>query len=423
MEEPIQFVDLRAQHDEVREEIDRAISALIDSSAFIGGQHVADFESAFAAYVGTREAVAVANGTDALWLALEVAGVRAGDAVITAPNTFIATAEAMTRLGAVPLFVDVDPVSFNLDPQELRALLEEQCWQDDSGQVIHQTSGRRIGAIVPVHLYGMVAEMGSIRDIAQAYGIPIVEDACQAHGARYWLNGAWQRAGTFGVAAAFSFYPSKNLGAMGDAGAVVTDDPEAAQYMRWLRDHGSSERYVHPLANGWNSRLDAMQAAVLTIKLRHLDRWNEQRRAAASYYREVLANLPLQLPAELPRTEHVYHLFIVRLSQRERLRHELQRRGIGTGIHYPIPLHLQKAYAYLGLGPGTYPHAESSARTILSLPMHPHLRREHVERVGAACAAILTAVNRKPATRRNQKSATAPLPPIQPPAFPSTSLE
>lgn len=423
MEEPIHFVDLRAQHEEVREEIDRAIASIIDASAFIGGQAVADFEAAFAAFVGAREAIAVANGTDALWLALEVAGVRAGDAVVTVPNTFIATVEAITRLGAEPLFVDVDPATFNLDPQQLRLLLEEQCWQDDDGRLIHRSSGRRVGAIVPVHLYGQVAEMRSILEIAQTFQIPVVEDACQAHGARYWLNGGWQQAGAFGVAAAFSFYPGKNLGAMGDAGAVVTDDPEAAQYMRWLRDHGSSEKYLHPLANGWNSRLDALQAAVLTIKLGQLERWNEQRRAAAKLYREVLSSVPLGLPAEMPGAEHVYHLFVVRSAQRERLRHELQARGIGAGIHYPIPLHLQKAYAYLGLGPGTYPHAESCARTILSLPMHPHLQPGQIERVGAACAAILATGERKPAARPGLKPVTAPLPPVLPPAFPSASLE
>ena len=407
MEEHIHFVDLRAQHEEVRHDIDTAIKTIIDNSSFIGGDHVAEFESAFAAFVGTKEAVAVANGTDALWLALIAAGVGSGDAVITVPNTFIATVEAITRAGAEPLFVDVSPETFNLDPQLLRAFLEEECSQDDEGNVIHTASGRRIAAILPVHLYGMAAEMGPIGAISAEYDIPVVEDACQAHGARLRLDGEWRKAGTFGTAAAFSFYPGKNLGAMGDGGAVVTNDPEAAQLMRMLRDHGSVEKYVHPVANGWNSRLDALQAAVLTIKLRRLEAWNEQRREAAQHYRRVLADLPLVLPSEMTDAEHVYHLFVVRTPHRAHLQQKLQARNIHTGLHYPIPLHLQEAYAYLGLGPGSFPVSEEHASTILSLPMHPHLTHAEIERIGEACAAILAAVD-QPLTPDATTEVTAP---------------
>lgn len=397
MDKEIHFVDLRAQHEEVRNEIESAVSAIIDNSAFIGGRYVSEFEEAFATYVGTRQAVGVANGTDALWLGLVAVGVGKGDAVITVPNTFIATVEAITRTGAEPVFVDVDPHTFNLNPQLLRSFLEEQCRREDDGRVIHQASGRRIAAIVPVHLYGMVAEMNLIGAIADEYELAVVEDACQAHGASYEVDGHWKRAGTFGRAAAFSFYPGKNLGAMGDAGAVVTDDPEAAQFMRWLRDHGSSEKYLHPLANGWNSRLDALQAAVLTIKLRRLDDWNQQRQEAANNYRRVLGDLPLDLPFEPANVEHVYHLFVVRVRQRDLFRQQLHARGIATGIHYPIPLHRQKAYAYLGLEPGTFPVSEVNARTILSLPMHPHLSAQQIERVGDACAAVLATMDAQPA--------------------------
>lgn len=378
MEEPIHFVDLRAQHEEVREEIDRAIASIIDASAFIGGQAVADFEAAFAAFVGAREAIAVANGTDALWLALEVAGVRAGDAVVTVPNTFIATVEAITRLGAEPLFVDVDPATFNLDPQQLRLLLEEQCWQDDDGRLIHRSSGRRVGAIVPVHLYGQVAEMRSILEIAQTFQIPVVEDACQAHGARYWLNGGWQQAGAFGVAAAFSFYPGKNLGALGDAGAITTSDDELAQTLRALRNYGSHEKYKN-LYQGVNSRLDEIQAALLRVKLKHLDAQTEHRRLIARLYRQGIDNPAIRLPDCAVEEQHVWHLFVVRCGEREALQRHLADQGIQTLIHYPIPPHHQQAYR--AWGPLELPLTEAMHREVLSLPMGPTLSLEEAEQV------------------------------------------
>jgi dTDP-4-amino-4,6-dideoxygalactose transaminase len=385
----VPFVDLRAQHEEVRDEIENAINDIINRSSFIGGDYVADFEREFASYLGTEEVVGVASGTDALWLGLNCTGVKPGDAVITVPNTFIATVEAITRAGAHPLFVDIDLQTANMDVDALQSFLEEECNIKDDGRVIHSKTARRIAAILPVHLYGLPANMKPMLELGAKYHLPVVEDACQAHGARYRLNGVWKRTGTLGTVASFSFYPGKNLGAMGDAGAVVTNDSELANKMRWLRDHGQSEKYIHVSSQGWNSRLDAIQAAVLSAKLKKLEEWNAWRRQAAANYRRVLAELPLELPVEPDYAEHVYHLYVVRAPDRENLRKELLAQGIGVGLHYPIPLHLQRAYEHLGLGEGTFPKTERSASTILSLPMHPALSLDQVEQVAEACARIL----------------------------------
>jgi dTDP-4-amino-4,6-dideoxygalactose transaminase len=378
----IPFVDLRAQHEEVRREIEAAISDIIDRSSFIGGSYVANFEREFAAFLGVRQAVAVANGTDALWLGLVACEIGAGDAVITVPNTFIATVEAITRSGAQPLFVDIDLQTSNLDLQALEHFLEEDCMRQDDGRVVHKGSGLRVAAILPVHLYGLPVDIASLQKIADSYELPLIEDACQAHGARYKIGAEWKRAGSVGIAAGFSFYPGKNLGAMGDGGAVVTNDAEMAQKIRWLRDHGSSEKYIHETADGWNSRLDAIQAAVLSVKLHRLDEWNSCRRQAADLYRKVLEGLPLALPGEPDYAEPVYHLFVVRVEDRERLRKELASRGVGVGLHYPIPLHLQKAYNYMGLKEGSFPNSELSAMTLLSLPMHPFLKQDQIQTIG-----------------------------------------
>ena len=385
----VPFVDLRAQNEEVRQEIEAAIQDIIDRSSFIGGSYVADFEREFAGYLGVQQAVGVANGTDALWLGLVTVGVEPGDAVITVPNTFIATVEAITRAGAYPLFVDIDLPTSNLDGHALAVFLQEACVRQDGGRLIHSKTGRRVAAIMPVHLYGLPADMATLLDLASQYDLPVVEDACQAHGARVRLNGEWQRAGTLGAAAGFSFYPGKNLGAMGDAGAVVTNDPQLADKMRWLRDHGQSEKYIHISPHGWNSRLDALQAAVLSVKLGKLDEWNSRRRQVAAHYQEVLSGLPLELPVEPDYAEHVYHLYVVRATDRERLRKELSARGVGVGLHYPIPLHLQKAYQHLGFKEGSFPNTERSASSLLSLPMHPALGADQVEQVAQACAEIL----------------------------------
>jgi dTDP-4-amino-4,6-dideoxygalactose transaminase len=385
----IPFVDLRAQHEEVREQIEKAFADIIDRSSFVGGSYVSAFEHDFANYLGAKEVVGCGNGTDALWLSLYVAGVKPGEAVITVPNTFIATAEAVTRLGATPIFVDIDLATGSMDLKELEKFLAEECDSQDNGQLIQRSTKRHIAAILPVHLFGLPVDMDSLMKLAEKYGLPVVEDTAQGQGARYQINGEWKRAGTVGVAGAFSFYPGKNLGAMGDGGAVATNDPALAEKMRWLRDHGSTEKYIHVTSEGWNSRLDSLQAAILSIKLKKLDEWNARRRQAAAHYHEVLSALPLELPIEPSYAEPIYHLYVVRTPEREYLRAELGKRGIGVGLHYPFPLHLQKAYQHLGYHEGDFPNAEKSATTGLSMPMHPALTLEQIERVGSACAEIL----------------------------------
>ena len=380
----VSFVDLRAQHEEVRAEIENAFTDIINRSRFIGGDYVAQFEKDFAEYIGVEEAVGVNSGTDALWLGLVAAGVQAGDAIITVPNTFIATVEAITRAGAYPLFVDIDLQTSLIDLNKLKEFLENDCQREDNGQVTHIKSGRRVAAILPVHLYGLPIEMQPLMTLAEEYDLVVIEDACQAHGAKYKWNGEWKKAGTFGKAAGFSFYPGKNLGAIGDAGALVTNDPELAQQIRWLRDHGSSKKYIHQTPLGWNSRLDSIQAAVLSIKLKKLDQWNASRRQAAQLYNQVLSDLPVELPVEPDYAQHVYHLYVIRVQDREALQKALSERGIGVGLHYPIPLHLQKAYQHLGLPEGSYPNTEKSASTLLSLPMHQNLTQEQIEFVGRA---------------------------------------
>ena len=388
----IPFVDLRAQHEQVRAEIETSIKDIIDHSSFIGGSYVSTFEKEFASYLGVQEVIGVANGTDALWLSLIASGVQPGEAVITVPNTFIATVEAITRAGAYPLFVDINLETATIDVATLQSLLEKECAVQEDGRILHLSSRRIVRAMIPVHMYGLPVNIQPVMELAEKYGLIVIEDACQAHGARYRMNGEWKRTGTFGTATGFSFYPGKNLGAMGDGGAISTNDSELAAKLRWLRDHGSSEKYVHVTSEGWNSRLDAIQAAVLSAKLKKLDEWNTLRRAAADHYRNAFAGLPINLPVVPENAEHVYHLYVVRLEDREFLRQELSKEGIGTGLHYPIPLHLQKAYASLGLKNGQYPNTERSAKTILSLPMHPALTAQQIEQVAAACAKILSTV-------------------------------
>lgn len=382
------FVDLLSQHQEVRVEIDNAIKDIIDSSSFIGGRYVSQFEEEFADYLGVKHVIGTSNGTDALWLALAAAGVRPGDAVITVPNTFIATVEAISRAGAYPLFVDVEFATSLMDISLLQNFLKDECFREDDGSVIHTKSKRRVAAIIPVHLYGLPVDLDRLVPLAREYSIPVVEDACQAHGARVQINGEWRNAGSVGVASAFSFYPGKNLGAMGDAGAVATDDPGMAARMKTMRDHGSDVKYIHTSSDGWNSRLDALQAAVLSIKLKRLDFWNNCRREAAQKYRERLSDTFSDLPVEPANREHVYHLFVIHTPDRDMVKEALSMHGIDTGIHYPIPLHLQKAYDWLNLPEGSFPAAERLAETCLSLPMHPSLTLEQIDSVADACAEI-----------------------------------
>jgi len=387
----VAFVDLRAQHDEIRADLDAAIKAVLDESAFIGGRRVATFEQNFAKFLGVSHAAGVGSGTDALRIGLQAAGVRPGDFVITVPHTFIATVEGITQAGATPLFVDIHPQSYNMDPAALARLLESSCTPGSGRGAIHRETGRTVAAVLPVHLYGQPADMAPILDLARRFGVAVVEDVAQAHGATYrFPDGTVRSCGTMGDVGCFSFYPGKNLGAIGEAGAVVTFDAERDRVNRVLRDHGQSQRYVHVSPDGSNARLDALQAVVLTLKLARLKEWNERRRQAAAWYREDLADLGELLPAEMSYGTHVYHLFVVQVPERERLQAALDQAGIGTGLHYPIALHLQEAYRSMGLARGAFPVAESVASRVLSLPMHPHLTREHVRYVAETLRTHLT---------------------------------
>jgi dTDP-4-amino-4,6-dideoxygalactose transaminase len=383
----IPFVDLIAPHEELEEELVGVFRMALRYGRFIGGPMVEKFEADFSAFCGTTSCVSVSSGTDALRFALIAAGIRHGDAVITTPHTFIATAEAITQAGALPEFVDIDARSGNLDPHKLEEFLEHGCRMDaDTGRAISRRSGRTVSGIIPVHLYGQMADMDRILAVARRFNLKVVEDACQAHGAAYFSqqDHGWKRAGSTGDAAAFSFYPSKNLGACGEAGAVTTNDETIAATVRMLRDHGQNEKYMHAI-EGYNGRLDALQAGILSLKLRHLPRWTELRREHARRYGQLLQATPeIQRPEELPYGHGVYHLYVVRVQDRETLQRELAHAGIGTGVHYPTPLHLQKAYAWLGYVQGDFPVAERVAAEVLSLPMYPQLTSEQQDRVAEA---------------------------------------
>ncbi len=380
----IPFLDLVALHADLREELCGVFNAALDTAGFVGGSVVEEFEIEFAAFCGTRHCVGVGSGTDALRFALIAAGIGRGDVVITVPNTFIATTEAISQAGAQAVFVDVDEATCNMDPARLRDYLERRCDRRNGTNLIDRRTGGRVAAIVPVHLYGQTADLDPLVEIAAEHRLMLMEDACQAHGAEYFSRREkrWMKAGSLGMAAAFSFYPGKNLGACGEAGAVTTNDPELAQRIRMLRDHGQAQKYDHEL-EGYNGRLDAIQAGILKVKLKHLPRWSEMRRRAAARYRELfqVANGPIGLPHEPEWCRSVYHLFMIRVARRDELMQHLASRGIGTGIHYPIPLHLQKAYRHLRYEPGDFPVAEKQAAEILSLPMFPHLNETQQRRV------------------------------------------
>lgn len=376
----IPLVDLLAQHNELRSEIDATIKDVIDHSAFIGGVAVQNFERHFASYCGTKYAVACGSGTDALKLALMAYGVGSGDEVITVPNTFIATVEAITQVGAFPAFVDIDEQTYNMSLNRLVEFLETGCRLGRNGRPVNIHTSRTVTAFLPVHLYGLPADMAPILELAEQYNLPVIEDACQAHGARYMIDGQERRVGSIGSVAAFSFYPGKNLGAMGEGGAVTTSDGRKEKNMRIWRNHGQNERYVHVSPDGWNGRLDALQCAILDIKLKKLDHWNERRCEAAKWYRARLAGHErIRLPIEPEGRTHVYHLFVVRVPDRDKVWKELADRGIGVGLHYPIPLHKQKAYGNMGWGQGHLPISDAVASSILSLPMFPHITEEQVD--------------------------------------------
>ena len=386
----IPFLDLVTPHVELEPELTAMFQGALRTAMFIGGPAVESFERDFAAFCDARFSVGVGSGTAALHYALVAAGIRAGDSVITVPNTFIATTEAITQAGAVPEFVDVDERTYNLDPAKLRHYLETESDADlQTGRRISRRTGRPVTAVVPVHLYGQMADMDAILEIAEAYQLIVVEDACQAHGAEYFSarQNVWKKAGSVGQAAAFSFYPGKNLGACGEAGAVTTNDEKIARKVRMMRDHGQAKKYYHDM-EGDNGRLDAIQAGILQVKLPHLAQWNEQRRACASLYGKVLAALTktVTLPVEPSWSHAVYHLYVVRHADRQGLQAHLTSRGIGTAIHYPIPLHLQKAYKQLGYKEGDLPVAEKAAQQILSLPMYAQLRHDQQQKVAEGVA-------------------------------------
>ena len=354
----VPFLDLKALHGPLRDELLTAFAEVYDSGAFAGGPYVTAFEQDFAAYCGCEHAIGVGNGTEAIWLPLLALDIGAGDEVITVPSTFMATAEAISHCGATPVFVDVDERTYTMDPASLEKALTP-----------------RTKAIVPVHLFGQMADMHPILAFARAHGLKVVEDAAQAHGAEY----KGQRAGTLGDAASFSFYPGKNLGALGEAGAVVTNDPEVAEKVRTLRDHGQVRKYHHTMV-GWNSRMDGMQAAALRIKLRHLDKANACRRRHAARYDEAFAALEDVIPpSAADYARHVYHIYAIRVQERDEVMRRLADKGIGTGIHYPIPAHLQAAYGHLGHRVGAFPVAERAAQEFVSLPMFPELTPEQIE--------------------------------------------
>ena len=370
----IPFVDLIAPHRELEDKLLTVFREALRTGSFIGGAMVEQFEDEFAVFCETQYCVGVGSGTDALRFALIAAGVQPGDVVVTVPNTFIATIESISQAGAAFEFVDVDECTYNMDPGKLADYLAA-CTVDINGCLVSHRSGRRVSAIVPVHLYGQTADMDPIIELASHYGIHVIEDACQAHGAEYFSDREkrWQKAGAMALAGAFSFYPGKNLGACGEAGAVTTNDSSIAQRIRLLRDHGQSKKYYHDI-EGFNGRLDAIQAGVLSAKLPYLPGWNARRRKRAQIYRELFTeHSGLTLPSSHAGVRPVYHLYVVRTDRRDALICHLKSVGISTGIHYPIPLHLQEACRSQGYSRGDFAVCERIAATIVSLPMFPQL--------------------------------------------------
>lgn len=358
----VPFVDLKTQYQGIKDEVLAAVGHVLETGQFVLGEEVSRFEQEFAAHVGARHAIALNTGTSGLHLALLAAGVGPGDEVITVPFTFVATVAAIRYTGAVPVFVDIDLRSYTMDPDGIERAITP-----------------KTKAICPVHLYGQPADLDPILAIARRHGLKVIEDACQAHGAGY----KGRRVGAIGDVGAFSFYPGKNLGAYGEGGMAVTNDDEAARTMRMLRDWGAEKKYYHQL-QGFNYRMDGVQGAILRVKLRYLERWTEARRTHAGAYRRLLADSGVVLPEEMPYSWHVYHVYAVRTPEREALQQALQAEGVQTGIHYPIPVHLQEAHADLGYGPGDFPRSEQAANEVLSLPMFPEMTPAQQEAVAAA---------------------------------------
>ena len=365
----VPFVDMQARLRPIRDELVAAYERVLDRGVFVMGPEAAALEEEFAAICGVEHAVAVSNGTAALQLALLALGIGPGDEVITVANTFIATVEAISAVGARPVLIDTERDTYVMDVARLEAAITP-----------------RTRAVIPVHLYGLVCDMDAIRAVAQRHGLVVVEDACQAHGATY--RGA--AAGSFGEAGCFSFYPAKNIGSVGEGGMLVTRSADVAARARMLRSHGETRRYHHA-EPGWNLRLSEVLAAAVRVQLRHLDAWSEERRRVAAWYAEALRGLPLQLPVQPAGRDHVFHLYVVQVDERDRVRAALAERGIDTGIHYPVPVHQQDAYRSLAMPAGSLPVTEAAAPRLLSLPMFPEMTREQVQRVAAGLSAVLNA--------------------------------
>ncbi|MEQ8676823.1 MAG: DegT/DnrJ/EryC1/StrS family aminotransferase [Aggregatilineales bacterium] len=369
----IPLVDLKAQYETIKDEIDEAISQILGNTHFIGGEELTTFESAFANYQGTTHAIGCASGTAGIFLVLRALNIQPGDEIITTPHTFIATIEPIEEIGAIPVFVDIDPQTYNID-----------------ANLIEQAITPKTKAIMPVHLYGQMAQMDKIMDIAKRHNLYVIEDAAQAHGAEY----LGKRAGQWGDAAIFSFYPGKNLGAYGDGGAVCTNNDDIASSVAKLRNHGRTEKYAHDVI-GYGERLDTLQAAILDVKLKYLEGWNDARRNHAGYYDEMLSKLPgITLPHELPGGKPVYHIYCVRVkAKRDEIMQSLKADGVASGVHYPIPLHLQPALNHRSYERGAFHETETAAESIISLPLYPELSRDQLDAVVSAFRQAVEAVN------------------------------
>jgi len=381
----IPFLDLVGLHQELEGEIMPVVQKALRTAGFIGGPMLEEFEREFARFCDVPHCVGVASGTDAVLFALIAAGVKPGDVVVTVPHTFIATTEGITQAGARADFVDIDARDCCMDPQKLKQYLEQDCYVDSkTGKLFNKKLKAPVTAVVPVHLYGQVADMDPILELAKRYNLLVIEDACQAHGAEYFSKkeNRWRKAGSMGHAAAFSFYPGKNLGACGEAGALTTNDPGIAKTASMLRDHGQARKYYHEM-EGYNGRLDAIQAGILQVKLRHLPEWNQKRRQIAVRYNELLqgTSTEIRLPFDASWSRSVYHIYAVQTAERDELQEHLTKAGIGTGIHYPVPVHLQKPYLALGFKEGDFPVSEKAAAEVLSLPMFPGLTAAQQDRV------------------------------------------
>ena len=375
--EKIPFLDLVTPHQELEAELTAVFQKVLHTAGFVGGPMVENFENEFATFCDAKYCVGVASGTDAVRFALTAAGVQPGDIVVTVAHTFIATTEAISQAGARPDFVDIDEQTYSMDVTKLQEYLERECYLDrETGKPYHKKYRAPVTAVVPVHIYGQCADMDPLLELARRYNLIVVEDACQAHGAEYFSQkeNRWKKAGSMGHAGAFSFYPGKNLGACGEAGAITTNNEEMARHMKMLRDHGQAKKYYHNI-EGYNGRLDSLQAGLLSVKLRHLAEWNRQRREAAARYNQMLSSVDgVVTPHQPSWSRPVHHLYVVRVADREGLQKHLADAKIDTGIHYPIPLHLQKAYEAFGFKKGDFPVTEKVAMEILSLPMYPQLQ-------------------------------------------------